>query len=544
MSSSPLYAPLPTPTSTRVVALAPGTFGESLHATLLIIDLADLPAPLAQPIEPAQTVQHVLYEAISYTWGPPPSPTNPEKTITLSGHDISIRLNLYQCLQRLRHESQQRRFWIDALSISQTDLKEKGKQVAMIGRIFGGAEMVRVWVGEEADGSSELFVGWKYDLGEGRGVGEVQGVFQTMVNRVKFKHDYDTAEEEEEEEEDEEEQEGAEVTDDELESSSNENDQDVDSGSEEDDSSESEVEDELESEEDVNTVARDTGSPDLTKEQQRYRLAVWAAFLARPYFSRYWILQEVCIARKLRVHCGSSSLSWQQLFSRFFRQYMSMSWIWERSAKGCEVDVHSTGNWQPFSGYANRVNQVHDLRGLQRTERLRKTADSRALFTLMARFEDSECEDRRDRIYAIMSLEEHESSVAGPAFDPDYENSVPDLWLLVSEHRLLGIPFSQMDHLHDAQSVLERSLRPKSAEYEMIFELFVERCEHSTGELREQWRHMATRYVGDVVERLGKRGWDKRPGEDLEYESSVRISQKVEEMGLPVPRRGLPPNRT
>ena len=65
----------------------------------------------------------------------------------------------------------------------------------MIGRIFGGAEMVRVWVGEEADGSSELFVGWKYDLGEGRGVREVQGVFQTMVNRVKFKHDYDTAEE-------------------------------------------------------------------------------------------------------------------------------------------------------------------------------------------------------------------------------------------------------------------------------------------------------------------------------------------------------------
>lgn len=544
MSSSPLYAPLPTPTSTRVIALAPGTFGESLHATLLIIDLADLPAPPAQPIELIQTVQHVLYEAISYTWGPPPTSTNPDKTVNLSGHDISIRLNLYQCLQRLRHESQQRRFWIDALSISQTDLKEKGKQVAMIGRIFGGAEMVRVWVGEEADGSSELFGGWKDGTDEGEGVREVEGVFERMVGRVRFKDDYDTDVEEEEEDEADEDED---VADDEVGSYSNENDQDVDSESEEGDSSESEVEDEPESEEDVNTVAGDTGIPDLTKEQQKHRLAVWAAFLARPYFSRYWILQEVCIAKNIRVHCGSSSLSWQRLFSGFFRQYMSISWIWERSAKGCEVDVHGTGNWQPFSGYANRVNQVHDLRGLQRQDRLRKTAESRALFTLMARFEDSECEDRRDRMYAIMSLEERESSTSSPrpAMEPDYEISVPELWLSVSEQRLLGLPFSQMDHLHDAQSVLERSFRPKSAEYEQIFDLFVERCEHAkTDELREQWRHMATRYVGDVVERLGKRGWDQRPGEDLEYESALRIDQKVKAMGLPVPRRGPPPNRT
>ena len=50
----------------------------------------------------------------------------------------------------------------------------------------------------------------------------------------------------------------------------------------------------------------------------------------------------------------------------------------------------------------------------------------------------------------------------------------------------------------------------------------------STGELREQWRHMATRYVGDVVERLGK-AWLGSSGLEkiLKYESStVRIESK------------------
>jgi len=38
-----------------------------------------------------------------------------------------------------------------------------------------------------------------------------------------------------------------------------------------------------------------------------------AYFLDRPWFTRTWVLQEVCLARQARVHCGSFSWSWERL---------------------------------------------------------------------------------------------------------------------------------------------------------------------------------------------------------------------------------------
>jgi Heterokaryon incompatibility protein (HET) len=35
------------------------------------------------------------------------------------------------------------------------------------------------------------------------------------------------------------------------------------------------------------------------------RLTAWNAFLSRDYWSRTWIIQELCIARKVVIHCGN-----------------------------------------------------------------------------------------------------------------------------------------------------------------------------------------------------------------------------------------------
>lgn len=58
----------------------------------------------------------------------------------------------------MRHSK--RALWIDYLSISQSDLQEKGLQVQMIGKIFFHARRVLAWVGEHSKGSEQLFKPW------------------------------------------------------------------------------------------------------------------------------------------------------------------------------------------------------------------------------------------------------------------------------------------------------------------------------------------------------------------------------------------------
>jgi hypothetical protein len=46
-------------------------------------------------------------------------------------------------------------WWIDSLCINQKDENEKSSQISMIGQIFYTAEQTMVWLGEEADGSTQ-----------------------------------------------------------------------------------------------------------------------------------------------------------------------------------------------------------------------------------------------------------------------------------------------------------------------------------------------------------------------------------------------------
>ena len=137
------HRPLTTETCIRFVILHRGLEPDTIRCSLSEIDLkqdgeaADLPE----------------FEALSYTWGLKVA----EEIILVEDAEVLIRHNLFSVLQQLRNHDLNRKVWVDALSISQTDLAEKADQVAMIGRIFKRAVRVRAWVGEHADGSECLF---------------------------------------------------------------------------------------------------------------------------------------------------------------------------------------------------------------------------------------------------------------------------------------------------------------------------------------------------------------------------------------------------
>ncbi|KAH6857412.1 heterokaryon incompatibility protein-domain-containing protein [Alternaria rosae] len=108
------------------------------------------------------------FVALSYAWGHP----GQTEELLLDGHPVQKTVNLVAGLRQLRgmlgdpsrapsiFGSPDVLFWIDALCINQEDNAEKSTQVPRIGAIYGAADVVVAWLGEngEDDGTIHEFM--------------------------------------------------------------------------------------------------------------------------------------------------------------------------------------------------------------------------------------------------------------------------------------------------------------------------------------------------------------------------------------------------
>ncbi|KAF7942587.1 uncharacterized protein EAE97_006041 [Botrytis byssoidea] len=92
-----------------------------------------------------------LYEALSYVWG---SLENP-KVVYINNRSLSVTANLYTALLHLRDRAFERIIWVDSICINQEDHTEKGHQIQLMGKIYGQANRVVVYLGDEADDSNQ-----------------------------------------------------------------------------------------------------------------------------------------------------------------------------------------------------------------------------------------------------------------------------------------------------------------------------------------------------------------------------------------------------
>ena len=113
----------------RICSIRPGPADSKLEVDLCTIDLDE---------------HDIQYSCLSYAWGE----KDQTSSISLNDHQHLIHHNLYLQLLRLRANGVTQHFWVDALCINQTDLREQGVQVGMMGRIFSGANRVVLCVDE------------------------------------------------------------------------------------------------------------------------------------------------------------------------------------------------------------------------------------------------------------------------------------------------------------------------------------------------------------------------------------------------------------
>lgn len=83
----------------------------------------------------------LVWDALSYAWGPDKN-ASAVKVGCMDGAYHLITDNLDFALRHLRHEDRKRSIWIDAICISQASVKEKSKQIALIGKIFSQADNI------------------------------------------------------------------------------------------------------------------------------------------------------------------------------------------------------------------------------------------------------------------------------------------------------------------------------------------------------------------------------------------------------------------
>ncbi|KAK3706185.1 hypothetical protein LTR37_012886 [Vermiconidia calcicola] len=274
-----------------------------------------------------------VYYALSYTWGD----NHRTNFITIDGRILPITANLYGALLRLRG-SQSRTLWIDAICINQDDDYERSAQVSVMRQIYERAEHVVIWLGEESvteDGriSMEFLasIDWEtakkryYKLAETKHPGHCTNTPDNDAARERHSETMARAKQ-------------------------------------------------------LCTVEGAVQAFNATRgAEDRLTIENLNKFLARPWFSRRWVIQEVCVAKQATTICGTNYLPWPMLVQALDSNDYQCQ---ERNSNIAVALLHAA-KWMEFD--ESHVNP-------------------RGILEVMFRFENFACRDSRDLIGAVLSL--------------------------------------------------------------------------------------------------------------------------------------------
>lgn len=86
--------------------------------------------------------------ALSYVWGSKAAACH---KVVIGGRPFWVRPNLHSFLKHAASSLRNVNLWIDALCINQEDIREKNRQIPIMGKIYGKASKVIVWLHEDTN---------------------------------------------------------------------------------------------------------------------------------------------------------------------------------------------------------------------------------------------------------------------------------------------------------------------------------------------------------------------------------------------------------
>ncbi|KAJ9654070.1 hypothetical protein H2201_009051, partial [Coniosporium apollinis] len=123
--------------------------GSNAIRILGILPSSSYSAPISITLQQVSNFEETLPAALSYVWGDPKD----KVPIEIGGKFIHVTKNCQAALRALRHSTDTKLVWVDAICIDQDNTEEKSEQVALMGDIYRKAERAVAWLGP--DGSEE-----------------------------------------------------------------------------------------------------------------------------------------------------------------------------------------------------------------------------------------------------------------------------------------------------------------------------------------------------------------------------------------------------
>lgn len=124
--------------ATRLLTLLPGKYADMIHCKLELCTLDADPN----------------YQALSYCWGDPQE----HAVILCNGEGLDVTLNLHSALQSIRHETESKVLWVDAICINQDNVEEKSQQVSMMRSIYQKSQHTLIWLGDSSADSDRAIL--------------------------------------------------------------------------------------------------------------------------------------------------------------------------------------------------------------------------------------------------------------------------------------------------------------------------------------------------------------------------------------------------
>lgn len=97
------------------------------------------------------------YVALSYAWEGQKPTVSIDIRHPSGGLSLLVTKNLKIALKALRHTSENRHFWADAICMDQDNNEEKSQQLPLMSRIYNEAMKVCVWLGEQDKETAKAF---------------------------------------------------------------------------------------------------------------------------------------------------------------------------------------------------------------------------------------------------------------------------------------------------------------------------------------------------------------------------------------------------
>lgn len=183
----------------------------------------------------------------------------------------------------------------------------------------------------------------------------------------------------------------------------------------------------------------------------------------RPYWSRFWVIQECLLGKRVDLYCGNTCMDWWD-----FRTLLGQkTGVYDVLSEDVNYAQSPYGSWAAWPLITGRHPDKHP----QMTQ---------SLYKLLITHSKSECKDPRDRVFALLGLVTPDEKTLRGRFLPDYTMNEDNVVLIVICHVQLGVINPQGESINMKRLLIalgvnsvsrQRRLVRRSREYDYLGEL-------------------------------------------------------------------------